>query len=124
MQEAQGSRWTMLGSEISVSCSGDWEERHPPSILGLGLGVPLPHWEVLLPWVSPLPWMETSHLAQICPVPQTRLYSIAAAVVAMMYPVCSGLLCLGVKERPGKGVQSEHGKQELGQDSSWAWVWF
>nr|XP_055183533.1 sphingosine-1-phosphate transporter MFSD2B isoform X3 [Nyctereutes procyonoides] len=29
----------------------------------------------------------------------TRLYSIAAAVVAMMYPVCSGLLCLGVKER-------------------------
>uniref|UniRef100_A0A8I3PE91 Sphingosine-1-phosphate transporter MFSD2B n=1 Tax=Canis lupus familiaris TaxID=9615 RepID=A0A8I3PE91_CANLF len=38
--------------------------------------------------------------AQICPVPQTRLYSIAAAVVAMMYPVCSGLLCLGVKERP------------------------
>ncbi|XP_038416824.1 sphingosine-1-phosphate transporter MFSD2B isoform X3 [Canis lupus baileyi] len=30
----------------------------------------------------------------------TRLYSIAAAVVAMMYPVCSGLLCLGVKERP------------------------
>uniref|UniRef100_H0WL29 Sphingosine-1-phosphate transporter MFSD2B n=1 Tax=Otolemur garnettii TaxID=30611 RepID=H0WL29_OTOGA len=31
---------------------------------------------------------------------QTRLYSIAAAVVAVTYPVCSGLLCLGVKERP------------------------
>nr|XP_025839746.1 major facilitator superfamily domain-containing protein 2B [Vulpes vulpes] len=74
--------------------------REAPSILGLGLGIPLPHWEVLLPWVSPLPWMETPHLAQICSVPQTRLYSIAAAVVAMMYPVCSGLLCLGVKERP------------------------
>ncbi|XP_034515729.1 major facilitator superfamily domain-containing protein 2B isoform X3 [Ailuropoda melanoleuca] len=29
-----------------------------------------------------------------------RLYSIAAAVLAMTYPVCSGLLCLGVKERP------------------------
>ncbi|XP_045665276.1 major facilitator superfamily domain-containing protein 2B isoform X1 [Ursus americanus] len=30
-----------------------------------------------------------------------RLYSIAAAVLALTYPVCSGLLCLGVKERPG-----------------------
>ncbi|XP_049759060.1 sphingosine-1-phosphate transporter MFSD2B isoform X1 [Elephas maximus indicus] len=29
-----------------------------------------------------------------------RLYSIAAAVVAVTYPVCSGLLRLGVKERP------------------------
>ncbi|XP_058143632.1 sphingosine-1-phosphate transporter MFSD2B [Dasypus novemcinctus] len=29
-----------------------------------------------------------------------RLYSIAAAVVAAAYPVCSCLLCLGVKERP------------------------
>ncbi|KAB1267332.1 Major facilitator superfamily domain-containing protein 2B [Camelus dromedarius] len=29
-----------------------------------------------------------------------RLYSTAAAVVAVTYPVCSGLLCLGVKERP------------------------
>ncbi|XP_062935120.1 sphingosine-1-phosphate transporter MFSD2B [Cynocephalus volans] len=29
-----------------------------------------------------------------------RLYSIAAAVVAVTYPVCSTLLCLGVKERP------------------------
>ncbi|KAF0876343.1 MFS2B protein, partial [Crocuta crocuta] len=29
-----------------------------------------------------------------------RLYSIAAAVVAVTYPVCSCLLCLGVKERP------------------------
>ncbi|XP_075856698.1 sphingosine-1-phosphate transporter MFSD2B isoform X1 [Microcebus murinus] len=28
------------------------------------------------------------------------LYSIAAAVVVVIYPVCSGLLCLGVKERP------------------------
>ncbi|XP_062064802.1 sphingosine-1-phosphate transporter MFSD2B [Lepus europaeus] len=30
----------------------------------------------------------------------TRLYCIAAAVVALTYPVCSSLLCLGVKERP------------------------
>uniref|UniRef100_A0A8C5P5I2 Sphingosine-1-phosphate transporter MFSD2B n=1 Tax=Jaculus jaculus TaxID=51337 RepID=A0A8C5P5I2_JACJA len=30
----------------------------------------------------------------------TRLYCIAAAVVAMTYPVCGGLLCLGVKEPP------------------------
>ncbi|XP_021569175.1 major facilitator superfamily domain-containing protein 2B [Carlito syrichta] len=30
----------------------------------------------------------------------SRLYSIAAAVVAVTYPVCSSLLCLGVKERP------------------------
>ncbi|KAL4693920.1 hypothetical protein H8959_013185 [Pygathrix nigripes] len=29
-----------------------------------------------------------------------RLYYIAAAVVAVTYPVCSSLLCLGVKERP------------------------
>nr|XP_035128976.2 sphingosine-1-phosphate transporter MFSD2B isoform X1 [Callithrix jacchus] len=29
-----------------------------------------------------------------------HLYCIAAAVVAATYPVCSGLLCLGVKERP------------------------
>ncbi|CAO2605123.1 Sphingosine-1-phosphate transporter MFSD2B, partial [Lemmus lemmus] len=29
-----------------------------------------------------------------------RLYCIAAAVVALTYPVCGGLLCLGVKERP------------------------
>ncbi|XP_045405087.1 major facilitator superfamily domain-containing protein 2B isoform X2 [Lemur catta] len=28
------------------------------------------------------------------------LYSIAATVVVVIYPVCSGLLCLGVKERP------------------------
>ncbi|KAK1333250.1 hypothetical protein QTO34_006791 [Cnephaeus nilssonii] len=39
----------------------------------------------------------------------TCLYSIAAAVVAVTYPVCSGLLCLGVKERPGTGVQAEAG---------------
>ncbi|ELK27420.1 Major facilitator superfamily domain-containing protein 2B [Myotis davidii] len=30
----------------------------------------------------------------------TCLYSIAAAAVAVTYPVCGGLLCLGVKERP------------------------
>ncbi|XP_025723593.1 sphingosine-1-phosphate transporter MFSD2B isoform X2 [Callorhinus ursinus] len=30
----------------------------------------------------------------------TRLYSTAAAVLALTYPVCTGLLCLGVKERP------------------------
>nr|XP_035977586.1 major facilitator superfamily domain-containing protein 2B isoform X1 [Halichoerus grypus]XP_035977587.1 major facilitator superfamily domain-containing protein 2B isoform X1 [Halichoerus grypus] len=30
----------------------------------------------------------------------TRLYSIAAAVLALTYPVCTSLLCLGVKERP------------------------
>ncbi|XP_047708084.1 sphingosine-1-phosphate transporter MFSD2B isoform X4 [Prionailurus viverrinus] len=34
----------------------------------------------------------------------TRLYSIASAVVAVTYPVCSSLLCLGVKERPGSSV--------------------
>ncbi|ERE67997.1 major facilitator superfamily domain-containing protein 2B [Cricetulus griseus] len=33
-------------------------------------------------------------------VAQARLYCIAAAVVALTYPVCGGLLCLGVKERP------------------------
>ena len=43
-------------------------------------------------------------------------------MLALTYPVCSGLLCLGVKERPGKGVQSESGKPKLGQDSSGAWV--
>lgn len=46
---------------------------------------------------------------QFCPVPQTCLYSIAAAVVAVTYPVCSGFLCLGVKERPGTGVQADAG---------------
>ncbi|XP_036191109.1 major facilitator superfamily domain-containing protein 2B isoform X1 [Myotis myotis] len=30
----------------------------------------------------------------------TCLYSVAAAAVAVTYPVCGGLLCLGVKERP------------------------
>uniref|UniRef100_A0A452VDJ9 Major facilitator superfamily domain containing 2B n=1 Tax=Ursus maritimus TaxID=29073 RepID=A0A452VDJ9_URSMA len=43
----------------------------------------------------------TSPTPRFCPVPQARLYSIAAAVLALTYPVCSGLLCLGVKERPG-----------------------
>lgn len=37
---------------------------------------------------------------QYCPLPQARLYCIAAAVVALTYPVCGSLLCLGVKERP------------------------
>ncbi|XP_073905375.1 sphingosine-1-phosphate transporter MFSD2B isoform X2 [Castor canadensis] len=34
----------------------------------------------------------------------TRLYSIAAAVVAVTYPVCGSLLCLGVKEQPEPSV--------------------
>ncbi|KAF5912983.1 hypothetical protein HPG69_008934 [Diceros bicornis minor] len=34
----------------------------------------------------------------------TRLYSIAAAVVALTYPVCSSLLYLGVKERPDRSA--------------------
>lgn len=42
----------------------------------------------------------------------------------MTYPVCSGLLCLGVKERPGKGVQSGHGKQKLGQVHLGLGFWF
>uniref|UniRef100_A0A4X1U049 Sphingosine-1-phosphate transporter MFSD2B n=1 Tax=Sus scrofa TaxID=9823 RepID=A0A4X1U049_PIG len=44
-----------------------------------------------------------------------RLYPIAAAVVAVTYPVCSSLLCLGVKERPGtvQGVQAECGRQTM-----------
>ncbi|XP_023588170.1 sphingosine-1-phosphate transporter MFSD2B [Trichechus manatus latirostris] len=33
-----------------------------------------------------------------------HLYSIAAAVVAVTYPVCTGLLCLGVKERPDRSA--------------------
>ncbi|XP_008847062.1 major facilitator superfamily domain-containing protein 2B [Nannospalax galili] len=33
-----------------------------------------------------------------------RLYSIAAAVVAVTYPVCGSLLCLGVKEQPDPSV--------------------
>nr|XP_019568262.1 PREDICTED: major facilitator superfamily domain-containing protein 2B isoform X3 [Rhinolophus sinicus] len=36
----------------------------------------------------------------------TRLYSIAAAVVAVTYPVCSSVLHLGVKEQPGTRVQA------------------
>lgn len=58
--------------------------------------------------------LETSPPPQFCPVPQTRLYSIAAAVVAVTYPVCSGLLYLGVKEQAGSGLRSECGKQKLG----------
>ncbi|XP_029794083.1 major facilitator superfamily domain-containing protein 2B [Suricata suricatta] len=34
----------------------------------------------------------------------TRLYATAAAAVAVTYPVCSCLLCLGVKERPDSSV--------------------
>nr|XP_051699145.1 sphingosine-1-phosphate transporter MFSD2B isoform X4 [Oryctolagus cuniculus] len=34
----------------------------------------------------------------------TRLYCIAAAAVALTYPVCSSLLCLGVKERPASSA--------------------
>lgn len=87
-----------------------------PSILALGLRVPCSHREVLLP--APrcphLLWLETSPPPQFCPVPQTCLYSIAAAVVAVTYPVCSGLLRLGVKERPGTEVQEQCGRQKLG----------
>lgn len=40
----------------------------------------------------------------------TRLYCTAAAVVAVLYPVCSGLLYLGVKERPeASNLASGHG---------------
>ncbi|XP_014402105.1 PREDICTED: major facilitator superfamily domain-containing protein 2B [Myotis brandtii] len=58
------------------------------------------HWEVPCPWVSSPPWVGDITPPQFCPVPQTCLYSIAAAAVAVTYPVCGGLLCLGVKERP------------------------
>nr|XP_031540906.1 major facilitator superfamily domain-containing protein 2B [Vicugna pacos] len=44
---------------------------------------------------------EATFPGQVAVAPSAaRLYSIAAAVVAVTYPVCSGLLCLGVKERP------------------------
>ncbi|XP_015421919.1 PREDICTED: major facilitator superfamily domain-containing protein 2B [Myotis davidii] len=58
------------------------------------------HWEAPCPWVSSPPWVGDITPPQFCPVPQTCLYSIAAAAVAVTYPVCGGLLCLGVKERP------------------------
>ncbi|XP_074197831.1 sphingosine-1-phosphate transporter MFSD2B isoform X3 [Camelus bactrianus] len=44
---------------------------------------------------------EDTFPGQVAVAPSAaRLYSTAAAVVAVTYPVCSGLLCLGVKERP------------------------
>ncbi|XP_058434366.1 sphingosine-1-phosphate transporter MFSD2B isoform X2 [Marmota monax] len=43
----------------------------------------------------------------------TRLYSIAAAVVVVTYHVCSGLLCLGVKEQPGMEALQGNGRPEL-----------
>ncbi|XP_057413885.1 sphingosine-1-phosphate transporter MFSD2B [Balaenoptera acutorostrata] len=44
---------------------------------------------------------ETALPGQVAVSPNaTRLYCIAATVVAVTYPVCSSLLCLGVKERP------------------------
>lgn len=52
-----------------------------------------------------LPGLATTSPVQFCPVLQARLYCIAAAVVALTYPVCGSLLCLGVKEQPGMGVQ-------------------
>lgn len=52
-----------------------------------------------------LPGLETLSPVQFHPVLQGRLYCIAAAVVALTYPVCGSLLCLGVKEQPGMGVQ-------------------
>lgn len=58
--------------------------------------------------------LETSTPPQFCPVPQTRLYYTAAAVVAATYPVCVGLLRLGVTEKPGMRVQEECGKQKRG----------
>ncbi|ELK14019.1 Major facilitator superfamily domain-containing protein LOC388931 [Pteropus alecto] len=50
--------------------------------------------------ITPEAGLETSPPPQFCPVPQTRLYTIAAAVVAVTYPVCIGLLRLGVTEQP------------------------
>ncbi|XP_024620320.1 major facilitator superfamily domain-containing protein 2B isoform X3 [Neophocaena asiaeorientalis asiaeorientalis] len=50
---------------------------------------------------------ETALPGQVAVSPNaTRLYSIAATVVAVTYPVCSSLLCLGVKERPGASARA------------------
>lgn len=85
------------------------------SILGLGVkawrGAP-----------ASLPGLETLRSVQYCPLPQARLYCIAAAVVALTYPVCGGLLCLGVKERPGIGCRECENMRDRSweQDSSWS----
>lgn len=62
------------------------------------------HWEALLPgpWVSPPPRVGDITPTEVLSCPQTRLYFIAATVVALTYPVCSTLLYLGVKERSGR----------------------
>ncbi|XP_033280922.2 sphingosine-1-phosphate transporter MFSD2B isoform X10 [Orcinus orca] len=56
------------------------------------------------------PWQrckETALPGQVAVSPNaTRLYSIAATVVAVTYPVCSSLLCLGVKERPDASARA------------------
>ncbi|KAM6180364.1 sphingosine-1-phosphate transporter MFSD2B [Erethizon dorsatum] len=52
--------------------------------------------------------VSSAHRSNHCELPgpvalspdATRLHSIAAAVVAVTYPVCISLLCLGVKEQP------------------------
>nr|XP_030714155.1 major facilitator superfamily domain-containing protein 2B isoform X8 [Globicephala melas] len=50
---------------------------------------------------------ETALPGQVAVSPNaTRLYSIAATVVAVTYPVCSSLLCLGVKERPDASARA------------------
>ncbi|XP_059972782.1 sphingosine-1-phosphate transporter MFSD2B isoform X4 [Mesoplodon densirostris] len=50
---------------------------------------------------------ETALPGQVAISPNaTRLYSIAATVVAVTYPVCSSLLCLGVKERPDASARA------------------
>uniref|UniRef100_A0A8C6B6F5 Sphingosine-1-phosphate transporter MFSD2B n=1 Tax=Monodon monoceros TaxID=40151 RepID=A0A8C6B6F5_MONMO len=50
---------------------------------------------------------ETALPGQVAVSPNaTRLYSVAATVVAVTYPVCSSLLCLGVKERPGASARA------------------
>ncbi|XP_022430051.1 major facilitator superfamily domain-containing protein 2B isoform X1 [Delphinapterus leucas] len=54
-----------------------------------------------------VPCKETALPGQVAVSPNaTRLYSIAATVVAVTYPVCSSLLCLGVKERPGASARA------------------
>eukprot|EP00070_Physeter_catodon_P015961 XP_023974306.1 major facilitator superfamily domain-containing protein 2B isoform X3 [Physeter catodon] len=50
---------------------------------------------------------ETALPGQVAISPNaTHLYSIAATVVAVTYPVCSSLLCLGVKERPDASARA------------------
>ncbi|XP_049552324.1 sphingosine-1-phosphate transporter MFSD2B isoform X8 [Orcinus orca] len=54
-----------------------------------------------------VPCKETALPGQVAVSPNaTRLYSIAATVVAVTYPVCSSLLCLGVKERPDASARA------------------